>query len=269
VPLIQVDSADFFIEKEAYYEPLPGMHHHRSHELYYLVRGEREYFIEDRFFTVKEGDLVFVPKRVFHRTAGEGGLRFLVHFSDSFLHKFFTDAALSPILDRPIVFRGNEEVGERILKVLQDLLGEYLRSEHSDEIENEALFAGYLYQILFFLRHGENQYNLLDYEDDRLTGIIRYINENYNHIDRIEQIADHFYISKYHLCRFFRKKLNVPPIAYLNAIKIRHACVMMKNGCDNMTEIAMQCGFNSSSYFCKVFKKEKGITPGEYRKKNG
>jgi AraC-like DNA-binding protein len=30
----------------------------------------------------------------------------------------------------------------------------------------------------------------------------------------------------------------------------------------------MECGFNSSSYFCKVFKKERGISPTEYRKKH-
>ena len=41
---------------------------------------------------------------------------------------------------------------------------------------------------------------------------------------------------------------------------------LMKRGSYNLTEIAMECGFNSSSYFCKVFKNEKGISPTEYRK---
>ena len=55
-------------------------------------------------------------------------------------------------------------------------------------------------------------------------------------------------------------------MTYLNNIKIREACNMIKSGCNNMTEIAILCGFNSSSYFCKVFKKEKGISPTEFRK---
>ena len=41
---------------------------------------------------------------------------------------------------------------------------------------------------------------------------------------------------------------------------------MIREGNSNMTDIATNCGFNSASYFCKVFKKEKGISPTEYRK---
>ena len=50
-------------------------------------------------------------------------------------------------------------------------------------------------------------------------------------------------------------------------IKIQAACNMIKDGVDNLNQIALQCGFNSYSYFCKVFKSEKGITPTEYRKR--
>ena len=77
-----------------------------------------------------------------------------------------------------------------------------------------------------------------------------------------------FFISKYHLCRYFRKNLGVSLVAYLNTAKISQACNMMKQGERNMSKIAMECGFNSSSYFCKVFKKERGISPTEYQKKH-
>ena len=36
-----------------------------------------------------DGDLVIIPQKVFHRTGGRGGLRFLVHFTDTFLEKYF------------------------------------------------------------------------------------------------------------------------------------------------------------------------------------
>ena len=52
-----VESADFFIEKDALKIPMHAMHHHASFELYFLAKGEREYFIGDEFFQLTEGDL--------------------------------------------------------------------------------------------------------------------------------------------------------------------------------------------------------------------
>ena len=259
-----VGSADLYIEREVVRAPIHNMHYHRSFELYYLVKGEREYFIEDRFFLVKEGDLVFIPKQVFHRTDGEGGLRFLVHFSDAFLHKYFTDSLLKPLLSgMPAVFRGETREKDRIVALLNAMLAEFSKGEG----QREELQCGNLYQLLFTIVNGNNTYVPHNRPDERITQIIQYINENYNRIADIEQIADRFFISKYHLCRFFRKNLGIPLVSYVNTIKVRQACALMKQGESNMTQIAMQCGFNSSSYFCKVFRKETGISPSDYRKK--
>ena len=54
-------------------------------------------------------------------------------------------------------------------------------------------------------------------------------------------------------------------IDYLNTVKIRAACDMIRQKKYNMTDIALGCGFNSSAYFCKVFKQETGLSPREYK----
>lgn len=261
-----VDSKDFYIGKGVRKNSQTYMHHHRSYEIYFLLSGEREYFIEDRFFTVTAGDLVLIPAKVMHRTEGEGSPRFLMHFTDAFLQRFFTPSVLEPLFESiPPVFRPEPQERERILSMLNTMLAEYNRSVQEQSPLNEPLISGYLYHILLTMAHTANQYISRSKNDERVTQIIQYINENYNHITDIQQIAEHFFISKYHLCRFFRKNLDISLVTYLNTVKIREACNMIKNGCSNMTEVAILCGFNSSSYFCKVFKKEKGISPTEFR----
>ena len=261
-----VSSKDIYIERETVRKPILTMHRHSTYELYYLVKGQREYFIEDRFFMVNEGDFVLIPKNVFHRTEGEGGLRYLVHFSENFLRNFFTEETIAGLLGkRSFVFRGEQGVQEQLQGLLAPMLAEYARDPQNP---NTLKLSGYLYQMLFVMSAMPNLYEPHTYADERITRIIQYINENYNRITDIAQIAEHFFISKYHLCRYFRKNLGIPLMAYLNTIKITEACNMMKRGCSNMTQIALECGFNSSSYFCKVFKKERGISPTEYRKKH-
>ncbi len=260
-------SADFFITKKVSKEPLPNMHVHRTYELYYLVNGDREYFIEDRIFAVTEGDLVLIPKKVMHRTGGAGGLRFLLHFTDAFLKKHFTDATLKPLMqDVPFIFRPDPAEADHILYILNAMLSEYSRVMKDQTPQSEQLLSGYLYQLLFTMAYANNTYTPQNTSDSRITQIIQYISENYNHINDIEQIAEHFFISKYHLCRYFQKNLGISLVSYLNTIKIKEACNLIKSGCTSMTQVAIQCGFNSSSYFCKVFKKEKGISPSEYKK---
>ena len=267
MPSIEYVSAkDIYIERETVRKPLLNMHHHSTYELYHLVKGQREYFIEDRFFMVSEGDFVLIPRNVFHRTQGEGGLRYLVHFSDSFLRRFFTEETVKGLLGQiPFVFRAESGLQEQLQELLSQLLAEYDREKQNPD---ELKLSGYLYRILFLMANGTNLYVPHAYTDERITGIIQYVNENYNRITDISQVAEHFFISKYHLCRFFRKNLGIPLMTYLNTIKITEACNKMQQGCSNMTQIALDCGFNSSSYFCKVFKKERGISPSEYRRKH-
>ena len=262
-----IQSGDFFIEKSTMKQSMLAMHHHTTHELYFLIKGEREYFIEDQFFKIGEGDLVLIPKQQLHRTGGKGATRFLIQFSDEFISRFFTPAATGTLLTGgPTVFRPDEALRDRLGVLFNTLLTEYHKAGCMAGTDADPLLAGYLYEILFAMRFAGNAYTKEAYADARVAQVIKYINENYNHITDIEQIADHFFISKYHLCRIFNKNLGIPLITYLNTIKIREACAMMRHGHSNLTDVAMACGFNSSSYFCKVFKNEKGISPTEYKK---
>ena len=194
----RVGSAYFYIEREVLKTTLHVMHSHSSYEIYYLVKGEREYFIEDRFFKVCAGDLVLIPGGILHRTAGEGGLRYLLHFSRSFAEKFFTPRALEPLLKgQPVIFRPEAREGNQIQSILSIILSEFIQAEKERIPQNEPLLAGYVYQLLFLIAYSNNTYVPYDYADERITKIIQYINENYNHIDDIEEVAEQFYISKF------------------------------------------------------------------------
>lgn len=251
---------DFYIEKAVGKTTMPHMHDHHAFELYYLCRGEREYFIGDQFYKIGEGDLVLIPHYLLHRTAGMGATRFLLYFSEDFLRRFFTDEMLSSLsFDRPIIFRADKNLRAEIENELSAMLTEYTEGAI-------AIALSRLCRLLLIISSAPNGYTAVPFSDRRIGQIVRYINENYGDINDIGQIADRFFISKYHLCRTFNKNFGLPLVSYLNTIKIRAAAELMQNEKLNLTEIATQCGFNSSSYFCKVFKAEKGVSPTVYRK---
>ena len=67
------------------------------------------------------------------------------------------------------------------------------------------------------------------------------------------------------LCRAFKQSMGVTPHRYLLSHRIKRAKEMMRDQHRTLTEIAIDCGFNSSSQFSVVFKRMVGTTPREYR----
>ena len=243
------------------------MHHHNSFELFYIINGEREYFIEDDFFKISAGDLIIVPENALHRTDGKGALRFLINFSREYLERFLSPEMISTLpIHRPTVFRPRESEMEHLASLFSSLYADYTKEDAVIKAEEDPALAGRFLQILLFAANGTNAYSKEISTVGKCEKIVKYINENYASIAGIEDIAEHFYISKYHLCHLFSESLGVGIISYLNTIKVRAAAKMLDKKNRSVTDIATACGFNSPSYFCKVFKQKMGVSPKEYKK---
>ncbi len=82
----------------------------------------------------------------------------------------------------------------------------------------------------------------------------------------LDDLADYCGVSKSHLCRVFKKATGQTISQYFNACKIDAACTLLGESGLSIEEIAIQSGFNNPSYFFRVFKKQTGKLPLEWRK---
>ncbi|WFR64659.1 AraC family transcriptional regulator [Paenibacillus amylolyticus] len=97
--------------------------------------------------------------------------------------------------------------------------------------------------------------------------IMKWIEQHYQEPFRLEQIADALHLSPYHLSHVFKKATGTTIIAYAQATRIRHACVLLTSSSLTVPEIGHRVGMTSPSYFCKVFRNATGSTPHQYRLK--
>ena len=269
MPIEYVQTEDFYIEKYTIKSPMGDMHYHHAYELYYILEGEREYFVDDSFFSLNKGDLLWVPQNMLHKTEGKGASRFLLYFKDSFLRKYFSADTVEKLTrKKPFVFSAEAKLQEEFENMFFDLLKEYNRKKLVIEEFDEFSVVLPLMKILHFIFSHENCYKTsISKPNERMHEIIKYINDNYSSPLTIGSVADEFGITKDHLCHIFPKHMGVTFITYLNTVRIKAACELMKKEKDSILEIANKCGFSSSQYFCKVFKREKGMSPSEYRAK--
>lgn len=82
----------------------------------------------------------------------------------------------------------------------------------------------------------------------------------------LEMICKKFNFSKNHIINIFKKGYGVTPVKYINDIKIKHAKYLLEVTSDTTESIALESGFNDYSHFYKLFLRENGISPTEWRK---
>ena len=102
----------------------------------------------------------------------------------------------------------------------------------------------------------------------RINRMISYIQQNCCEKLTLEDIAASADVSTRECLRCFQTLLNTSPFEFLLDCRVRLAAGMLKEGKESITDIALSCGFSSSSYFCRVFKKLTGTSPSDFKRRN-
>jgi AraC-like DNA-binding protein len=92
-----------------------------------------------------------------------------------------------------------------------------------------------------------------------------YIHEHYAEPISRADLAEHVALSEDYLTDCFRKELGVTPITYINRYRVNQAKILLSETFKSITEIALDVGFSDSSYFSRVFRRETGMSPTDYR----
>ncbi len=99
------------------------------------------------------------------------------------------------------------------------------------------------------------------------NNLISYLIENLEKKITLKDMAEYVSMSPSHFTRKFRQFISMPPMEYLNDLRIEKAKRLIKASSLNLTEIAMECGFSNSSYFSTRFTEKVNVSPIQYRKK--
>lgn len=91
------------------------------------------------------------------------------------------------------------------------------------------------------------------------------IRHNYAGLYGVEELSEQLGVSKSHLVRSFTAAVGVPPGKYLTQVRIEAAMRLLLHREYTLDVIASLCGFSGANYLCRVFKKETGYTPAQWR----
>ncbi len=248
-------------EKRAGAYNMIDAHYHDHYEIYFLAKGSVRYFIGDKVFDLNEGDVVLIPPHVIHKTAtlkNQGAERVVIAFTNEFIlypasDRLFSCFDISYFKEPPV-----RELVEKAEK-------EFLRNDRYCE----DLVAGYIREILVKLKRiaDENRPEELSPNNSIVQKAVRYISENYASELTLTQLARSFGLSESHFSRQFKMFTGFGVSEYISTVRVKSAEKMLVTTNLPVTVVAQNCGFSSSSYFAAVFKKIRGLSPGEVRRK--
>ncbi len=257
---IPINRIYYFESMENTSESRINVHYHELFEIYYLTYGNCNFFINDKLYIVRQGDIVIVPNGVIHKTNYSSPIhsRMLINCPCELI----PSSVQRIVQNGTYVFRGasNRHEINSAFKLIQQ---EYSKN---DVVSEDALKAYLSYLLIRTVRlcNADGEHNRLGSCSEKAVGFIQ---KGYMNKITLCDAAECCGVSCEHLSRIFKRQTGVGFNEYLTLYRLKKAEEMLVNQTGfSVSDIAYRCGFNDSNYFSCVFKKNYGISPTEKRK---
>lgn len=232
-------------------------------QLLYVASGKTHfYFEEGKDTVVSAGNMVlYRPKepQKYVYYGSEQAEVYWVHFTGSNVRNILKSYGITN--DMRVIPAGTLLEYSRIFKqMIQEL--QQCRAGY------EELLAMLLRQIFIIINRQLTKESTLksDYLDSEMELALEYFNTNYNKDLNIEDYAASRGMSVSWFIRTFKQYAGTTPMQYIVALRITNAQMLLETTNYNVTEIGNFVGYDNPLYFSRIFKKQKGFSPSEYRK---
>lgn len=263
---------EIFRYKDAYLKEV-ALHHHDFYEIYFFLSGNVQYNIESRSYLLSPGDVLLINPLELHQPVfgreQRSYERIVLWINKSFLENLSTPGeSLAACFDTAAPGHTNLLRPENLMRqLLMYQLEQLIREKESEEYCSEFCALSYLVQVLVLLnrqaRQQTREAEARAASDSAVYRVMSYINTHYNEELTLDDLANRFFISKYHLSREFARLVGTSVHRYLVQKRLVMAKQMMREG-KSSTEVYQHCGFGDYSNFYRAFKTEYQMSPREF-----
>lgn len=265
---------DIFKKEVKGLAPILESHWHEHIQFYYFLEGKGFMICNSKRFDVHSKDFVVVNSNELHYTESLSDTLscYIIRVDFSFLYSNGIDNCqtkyIAPLSNNYITFQNLISNDDEISSCIESIISEYFSKETGFELAVKS----YLYKlIVLLLRRYVDRYltkkelNVRMKSLSRMNNVLEYINNNLSDKISIHQLSAIANVSDYYFCKLFKQVTGKSAVDYINMLRINKAILLLEDGRDNITEVALACGFCDSNYFSRIFKKYKGVAPKETR----
>lgn len=254
------------------YRYLMNLHWHPEHEIIYVQSGSLALRLNDQSFLLREGDVAFVVGGTIHSATPKDchytcvlvNLPLLLSTSDACLETVerIQSGAIS-------IFPYLGGKGSPFSALCEQMIA--ISRERSDAYP--FLIKGFLFSFFGAVLAERKYVNTTDLRDTqknsfgRLRFAVSYIEKSYASSIHLSDLAREANMTPNHFCKCFKTISGMTPFEFILQYRLTKALHALRTTDMSVTELALACGFNDASYFIRLFRRQFGETPNQYRRR--
>ncbi len=231
-----------------------------DYQILYIASGKAWFSFHNESVEIPAGNMVLYPPHSPQHYAyylKDKPEVFWLHFTGNEAAHFVSEAGFE---NNSILYTGvSSRYRELFLSVIREL--------QLPRPCCEELTSLYLKQLFLFLKRQKEEGGLpkTDFQK-QMEQAVRYFHENFTSEIEINRYAKKLHMSTCWFIRSFKQYTGMPPGRYLTSIRIKKAQELLESTDYGIGEIGNIVGYDNPLYFSRIFKKQTGISPAEYRK---
>ena len=246
-------------------------HYHPEFELTLIVKGSGKRLVGDNYTDFGPGDLVLVGPGLPHTWASDqskidNSWAVVIQFPEEFINRFlkypeFTQIArLMNEAQSGLVFHKikTSQIAEEIIQLPQkegvEKITALVNILHKLSLHEPDKLVSPFFNSVKGLKN-----------EKRINTVCHFIQEKANGKISLQETANQVHLSSAAFCKFFKRATGKTFSDYVNDVRIGNACMMLTESDKPISEIAYHCGYDSITYFNRVFLKKKRVSPRHFR----
>jgi AraC family transcriptional activator of pobA len=256
--------------------PTVPLHWHEHLEWMYIRMGSFRVQVGPLFEDVSAGDVVFVNSKLIHAAFPLGKQTELtaIVFNEAVIRNSALDNTeikyILPLLNNeinvPSIFKSGNAVTSSIANSLSRLIEEYALKQEGYELFVKAELLRCLGHVYRSAEKGDTRKRNKPEMEGTISPLIRHLTAHFDEPLTIEEAARMCSLSPNYFCSLFKKTTGKTLIEYINMLRIHEADRLLRESDYRVNEIAYRVGFSNLTYFGRVFKKMKNVTPSDLRR---
>ena len=239
-------------------------HYHNFHKIIVFISGKVTYHIEGKAYHLKPRDILLVSQGAIHKPEIDPSVpyeRYIFWIRDD-LSCQELNTCFQKANDRSFnLVRADSALQERLKDLLPEIEQTLQNKHFGDTVLRNALFTQFMIYInRIFLRTSSSPDKKTYSSDTQVEQLLKYINRNLSENLSIDQLANRFFFSKYHMMRKFKNETGYTIHNYITSKRLLMARSLISQGMPVM-KAAQASGFHDYTTFVRAYKKQFGKAP--------
>jgi len=268
-------SFEVFHYRDSHPQPV-AVHHHDFYEIYFFLSGQVEYRVEGSTYLMQPGDLLLISPMELHQPminpVSGPYERIVLWIGKEYLEGLGTDeVSLTHCFDHTLPTHKNLLRLDSVQRAsITEKITELLQESNSERYGGKLWATGTFLQLMVELNRIAMQSDATTervpaHNDPSplISRVLAYVGEHFREPISLDDLAERFYVSKYHLSHEFQQAVGISLYRYIILKRLLNAKQMLSSGVAPGI-VCHNCGFGDYANFYRAFKSEYGISPRIY-----